>query len=391
MTKTAKPQLQSGDLDPSAVSIVERLQRDGYETYLVGGCVRDLLAGYHPKDFDIATSAKPEQVKSRVPYSFLIGRRFKLVLAKRGERQFEIATFRRNRLPEEAEVEGTIGDNYYGTAEEDAQRRDFTVNALFYDPVKNEVLDYVNGLDDLATRTLRMIGPAGERIIEDPIRVLRGIRLAHKLGMHLDGELRHGIQSHAAEVARSVLPRKREEYLKIMRLKDSARVWFELMDLEVLEKIMPSLHSAMQNHDAQVIFRTYLHHFEDVINQQDPTELFCAFLFSLIKAISNDEPLDVEQILTDEKLDTFMRDELGMYKLEISFFHRALSLIPGLFKRTSFQKRSYRRQSAFLRQEGLDFSLKLAEIDLSLPIQDLAFWKMKVHEFNTDHPLPLKR
>ena len=165
-----KPTLHASWIDPDAKEIVRLLQREGFTTYLVGGCVRDLLVGIHPKDFDIATSAEPNQIKRKIRGAYVIGRRFRLVLVKRGLQQYEVATFRRSMSeediealaatteedPEQTPSPAVSGDNYFGTPEQDALRRDFTINALFYDPVKNELIDYANGLADIERRLLRM-------------------------------------------------------------------------------------------------------------------------------------------------------------------------------------------------------------------------------------------
>ena len=156
-------------VDHEAKQIVRRLQDNRYESYLVGGCVRDLLLGILPKDYDIATSAKPSQIKRAVPYSYIIGKRFRLVLVRRGDKQFEVATFRRNVKPEDLppEDEGeNVGDNFFGTPEEDAKRRDFTVNALLYDPKSNEITDYCNGREDLEAGIIRIIGEPETRLDE---------------------------------------------------------------------------------------------------------------------------------------------------------------------------------------------------------------------------------
>jgi len=185
MKSQQKPQLHEDWIDPYALRIVRNLQDSGFETYLVGGCVRDLLVGIHPKDFDIATSAHPNQVRKKVPNAYVIGRRFKLVLVKRGDQQFEVATFRRNVSPEELAAtpeEDTIeGDNYFGTVEEDAKRRDFTANAVFYDPGQDKLIDFCGGIQDLNDRVLRMIGHPKERFVEEPIRIPRSIPPSHKL------------------------------------------------------------------------------------------------------------------------------------------------------------------------------------------------------------------
>ncbi len=161
-------------LDRGGTEIVRRLQEAGFEAYFVGGCVRDLLLGRQPKDFDIATSARPNQVRRLFRRSRIIGRRFRLAHVYSGREVFEVATFRR--VPpelEEGEVQMIREDNTFGTAAEDARRRDFTVNALFLDPVEGEIVDWVGGFEDLAARRLRSIGDPRLRFREDPVRILR--------------------------------------------------------------------------------------------------------------------------------------------------------------------------------------------------------------------------
>src|SRR5262249_29235348 len=141
----------------------------GFTTFLVGGCVRDLLLGKHPKDYDIATNARPQDVRRMIHNSFIIGKRFRLVLVKRGDVQYEVATFRRDLRPDENVEELPGGaDNIFGTPEEDARRRDFTVNGLFYDPVQHKLFDYVEAAADLEHGVVRMIGDPDVRLAEDP-------------------------------------------------------------------------------------------------------------------------------------------------------------------------------------------------------------------------------
>ena len=235
-----KPTLHSDWIDPYAKDIVSKLKQAGFTSYLVGGCVRDLLAGIHPKDYDIATDAKPNDVRRIIRGAYVIGKRFRLVLVKRGDNQFEVATFRRTALAEDLEAEDApTGDNFFGTPEEDAQRRDFTVNALFYDPTNNDLVDFIDGVSDVENGLIKMIGDPNERLKEDPIRILRAVRLAHKLRFSLEPNLRGAILRNSSVLGKAVLPRKREEYLKILRLDDPFLALQELYDLNVLEYTLP--------------------------------------------------------------------------------------------------------------------------------------------------------
>ncbi len=188
------------NVNPHALQTVECLQKAGFEAYLVGGSVRDLLLGRKPKDYDIATNAKPGQVRALFKRSRVIGRRFKLVHVYYKNEMIEVATFRAQ-VNKEAEGrrhsdEGMIiSDNVYGSLDEDAWRRDFTVNAFYYDPSDNVVLDYVGGMKDLAQGLVATIGEPEVRFQEDPIRLLRALRFAAKLEFELEPSLEQALLS----------------------------------------------------------------------------------------------------------------------------------------------------------------------------------------------------
>jgi poly(A) polymerase len=189
--KIAEHGIKLDELCPHATVVVRDLQDAGYESYLVGGSVRDLLLGKIPKDFDVATSATPEEVQEVFPRCRLIGRRFRLAHVRQAGALIEVATFRGKTVTgdEREEINGRIlRDNTFGTVEEDAIRRDFTINALFLDPVSGVIRDYVGGYQDLADRRLRLIGDPETRYREDPVRLLRAARFVAKLGVEPDKE-----------------------------------------------------------------------------------------------------------------------------------------------------------------------------------------------------------
>ena len=180
-------------LSRHAVTVVERLQQAGYQAFAVGGCVRDLLLNVEPKDFDIATSATPEQVRATFRNSRLIGRRFKLAHVHFGREIIEVATFRTNHEEEtsaeqsrQSESGRLLRDNVYGTFEQDAQRRDFTINALYYDVTSGQIHDFANGIHDIRNQQVRLIGQPEKRYQEDPVRMLRAVRFAGKLGFEIE-------------------------------------------------------------------------------------------------------------------------------------------------------------------------------------------------------------
>ncbi|MGB4674778.1 MAG: polynucleotide adenylyltransferase PcnB [Azovibrio sp.] len=198
--------------------VCETLQSHGYKAYVVGGAVRDLLIGATPKDFDVATNATPEQARRCFRRSRVIGRRFQIVHAYMGQEIIEITTFRGG-LVDEAKTDAhgrVLQDNVFGTQAEDAARRDFTVNALYFDPATEQIVDYHHGVADLKQKTLRMIGNPRLRYREDPVRMLRAVRLAAKLGLSIDPEARHPIREMAELLENVPASRLFDEMLKLL-------------------------------------------------------------------------------------------------------------------------------------------------------------------------------
>ncbi len=233
----------------------EDLQRAGYLAFVVGGAVRDLLLGRRPKDFDIATSATPDEVRSIFRRSRIIGRRFQIVHVMCGAETVEVSTFRAH-FTREANEDNTdehgrmLSDNVFGTQAEDAMRRDFTVNALFYDPVKEEVWDYVHGLKDLKSKKLVMIGDPAMRYREDPVRMLRAARLAAKLGLEIDAKTRAPI--HAMRHLLENVPQARlfEEILKLLLSGNAVECVRVLRELELHHGLLPLLDTALEDPEA---------------------------------------------------------------------------------------------------------------------------------------------
>src|SRR6267142_3384815 len=206
------------DIDPDALKVLYRLRQFEHAAYLVGGSVRDLLLGRRPKDFDIGTSAHPYQVKKLFRNCWIIGRRFRLAHVKFGQKIIEVATFRRQvAAGEEVVADGVPApdpttpegeqlihrDNTFGTPEEDAFRRDFTINALFYDIATFSVIDYVDGLADLRAGVVRSIGDPDVRLREDPVRMIRAVALAARLDFAVDAPVRDAIRLHRHEISKS--------------------------------------------------------------------------------------------------------------------------------------------------------------------------------------------
>ena len=183
-----KHPVRADQVSAGARQVTRKLQEAGYKAFIVGGAVRDLMLGIKPKDFDIATDAHPEKIKPLFRRAYVIGRRFRLVHVHAGNEVIEVSTFRAAQTGNDATDEHgrLITDNVYGTQAEDAARRDFTINALYFDPSTEEVWDYVGGVTDVRARRMKLIGPPVTRYREDPVRMLRAVRLAAKLGLAID-------------------------------------------------------------------------------------------------------------------------------------------------------------------------------------------------------------
>ena len=242
-----KVQFDPDKIDDSAQKVVRRLTQHGYEAYLVGGCVRDLLVGHRPKDFDVATSARPEEVRALFRNSRIIGRRFRLVhVLFPGGHVIETATFRRNPpAPTGTSDEDLLirSDNVFGDAHEDAQRRDFTINGLFYDVDEKTVLDWVGGMKHIEARTVETIGDPVVRFQEDPIRMLRAVKFAARIDFGIAPDAYEALVQCRGALAMAARPRLSEEILRLMRGGAAHRSIWLLWELGMLDLLVPELSS----------------------------------------------------------------------------------------------------------------------------------------------------
>ena len=243
------------DIDPDALKVLYRLQQFNHAAYLVGGSVRDLLLERRPKDFDVGTDAHPYQIKKLFRNCWIIGRRFRLAHVRFGNKAIEVATFRRHVLPGTENEPATAEpidetpaqtqlrhDNTFGTPEEDAFRRDFTINALFYDIATYSIIDYVGGLRDLREGVIRSIGDPNQRFQEDPVRMFRAVAFAARLGFALDPPVIDGIGKNRRLITNASPARLIEEYYKVLRSGAAERTFRLLAHHGLLEEITPELH-----------------------------------------------------------------------------------------------------------------------------------------------------
>lgn len=256
--------ITDSDISIEAKKVISRLQSQGFSAYVVGGAVRDLLLGLHPKDFDIVTEARPEQVKKVFRNCRIIGRRFKLAHVYFRDDIIEVSTFRRYIKPTDEdspsgrafqERDGlVVRDNVYGTPEEDAWRRDFTVNALLLDTSDFTIRDYTDGMADIRARLIRSLGKPRERYIEDPVRMIRAVRLAAKLGFEIEKETRDAISENREQLMHASNARMYDEIQKLFLGGYAAQVFEGLQECGLMPMLFPDLNAHLETEEEHRIW-----------------------------------------------------------------------------------------------------------------------------------------
>ena len=273
----------------AARTVTRRLQDAGFKAFVVGGAVRDLMLGLTPKDFDIATDATPEAVKPLFRRAFIIGRRFRLVHVHVGNEVIEVSTFRAPQKADEATDEHgrLISDNVYGTQAEDAARRDFTINALYFDPTTEEVWDYVGGVADVRARRLRLIGPPVTRFREDPVRMLRAVRLATKVGVTIDKRTAEPIPKLAPLMANVPPARLFDEMQKLLLSGHAAETLKSLRAHGLSHGLLPLLDMILEQPMGQKFIHVALAHTDRRVREEmgvSPAFLFATLLWHEVLA-----------------------------------------------------------------------------------------------------------
>jgi poly(A) polymerase len=302
-------------ISPAATKVCGALREAGFSAFVVGGAVRDLLLGIVPKDFDIATDARPEQIKPLFRRALIIGRRFRLVHVLMGPETVEVSTFRAadTETAEKDEHGRVLRDNVFGTIEEDARRRDFSVNALYFDPASEEVVDFHGGLADLKKRTLRVIGDPETRYREDPVRMLRAVRLAAKLGLTLDAATRAPIRDMAPLMERVPPARLFDEMLKLLLSGHASACLRQLRDVGLHKGLLPLLDVILEQPLGERFVTLALAQTDERVLSERPVSpafLFAALLWHEVLAASKARQARGERAIAalehamDEVLDT---------------------------------------------------------------------------------------
>lgn len=282
-------------VDNHALYIMEKLRVAGHVAYLVGGSVRDLLLQKKPKDFDISTSAQPEEIKAIFRNCILIGRRFRLAHIRFGKKIIEVSTFRAGDIAADTLI---VRDNVWGTPEEDAMRRDFTINGLFYDPASQSIIDYVGGFPDIQKKYIRSIGQPFLRFKQDPVRMIRLLKFQARFNFEIDPDARIALLECRSEILKSSSTRILEELLRMLE-SGTSQPFFKLMtEYGLLQLMMPALAQYLETDDGQEVY-AYL-------NEVDTDEaekfqlsrpvLLCCLLYSLFAKHIKDRYLSRERV-----------------------------------------------------------------------------------------------
>jgi poly(A) polymerase len=296
--------INPASMSKDAIKVVRTLQKAGYEAYIVGGSVRDLLLGIHPKDFDVATDAQPAEVKSLFRRSRIIGRRFQIVHVQLSRELIEVTTFRSNEQSNGTTVASRstqmqqnesgmlTRDNVFGSINEDAQRRDLTVNALYYNPTDNTIHDFTNGLEDIQNRIIRMIGVPDARYREDPVRILRVIRFTAKLGFKIEPSTAKPIAKLANNLSHVSPPRLFDETLKLFMSGKGSVTLSLLRNYSVFGALIPQADRLMNNGKSnakQLIEQAFINTDLRISSNQrvTPAFIYAALLWPEVERLSN--------------------------------------------------------------------------------------------------------
>ncbi len=352
---------------------VEALQQNGYQAFVVGGAVRDLLVGIAPKDFDVATNATPEQVRQCFRRARIIGRRFQIVHVMMGQETIEVTTFRGHHGDEggqRAQIDDqgrVLRDNVFGSQREDAARRDFTINALYYDPNSETVVDYHHGLADLKKKTLRMIGDPTTRYREDPVRMLRAIRLAAKLDFSIETVTRRPI-GELAELIENVPPsRLFDEMLKLLTSGQSIKCLRQLRAEGLHHGLLPLLDVILEQPLGERFVTLALENTDKRVREGKPISpsfLFATLLWQEVLAkwealkTNGERPIPALHQAMDEVLDA-QAEKLAITRRVAGDIKDIWSLQPRFEQRSGKRPHSMLDQPRF--KASLDFLLLRAE------------------------------
>ena len=364
-------------LSPNAVRVTHTLQEAGFKAFVVGGAVRDLLLGVKPKDFDVATNATPEQVKHLFRRAFIIGKRFQIVHVMFGQELIEVTTFRGASAESAPKDEHgrVLRDNTFGEQHEDAVRRDFSINAMYYDPASQTVLDYHNGIADIRNKTLRIIGVPEARYREDPVRLLRVVRFAAKLGFTIDPATRAPIQVMAPLIDNVPAARVFDEMLKLLMSGHALACLQQLRKEGLHHGLLPLLDVVLEQPLGEKFVTLALQGTDERVRQGkgvSPGFLFAALLWHQVLEkwtayqAAGEYPIPALHLAADDVLDT-QTETLALQRRITTDMRDIWAMQPRFDRRTG--KSPYKLLEHPRLRAGYDFLLlrcESGEIDMEI-------------------------
>ena len=383
----AKHGMARDRISPSAAKVCTVLREAGFQAYVVGGAVRDLLLGIAPKDFDVATDARPEQIKPLFRRALVIGRRFRLVHVMMGPETIEVSTFRgadpqaaENAEHSRDEHGRVLRDNVFGSQKDDARRRDFTVNALYYDAASEEIVDFHGGLRDLKKRVLRVIGDPAVRYREDPVRMLRAVRLSAKLGLTIDPATRAPIAEMGVLMERVPPARLFDEMLKLLLSGHASACLRQLREVGLHKGLLPLLDVILEQPLGERFVTLALAQTDERVQSDRPVSpafLFAALLWHEVLAASKarqargERPVPALEHAMDEVLDV-QCEKLAITRKLTATMREVWSMQPRFESRSG--QRAYRLLEAPRFRMAYDF-LALRAASGEVPAELEAWWR----------------
>lgn len=394
----AEHDISRDDISPNALKVLYRLNSAGFESYLVGGCVRDLMMGLQPKDFDVATNATPEQIKATFKNCRLIGRRFRLAHIVFGREVIEVATFRGHHADggdEDAKTAGKqsesgmlVRDNVFGSIEEDAQRRDFTFNAMYYSVADFAIRDFADGMKAIQKREVKLIGDPATRYSEDPVRMLRAVRFAVKLSMDIHPDSAKPIYEMAGRLADIPAARLFEETLKLFLSGQGEKTFMLLREYGLAQQLFPQLVPFIQDENSREMqfIRKVLHNTDERINTNQrvtPAFLYAALLWYPLEEQS--QKLQAESGLNAHDAFNIASGEVLSRQIQRIMIPKRFSTVirdiwilqqrlPKRFGRRAFQLLSHPKFRA-----GFDFLLVRGQIEGGNLLELADWWSVFQH------------
>lgn len=387
------------NIHPDALKVMYRLVRKGFTAYLVGGGVRDLLLGRTPKDFDVSTNATPSQIKKIFQNCFLIGRRFRLAHIRFEDHVIETSTFRR--CPDQEEENGDddlymLRDNCYGTPEEDALRRDFTINGLFYEVERFSIIDHVGGLSDIQNRLIRCIGDPGIRFREDPVRMIRAVRFASRLDFHIEPATYNAIMRHHEEILKASPPRVFEELQKLFAYGAGEKACRLLYKTGLLHDLLPEIADFLDHdHGQDSEFWTWLEHLDSrirTVGKVEPVLVFAALFSAPVRRIAARYAAEGERVVYNALLEDLLQPICVRISMPKWMCARVIQIMANQTRFEPDKKKRFSKRG-FVAHECFPETLALYQLGLMVSGADLGpaeMWSSLRSEVEAENPQALR-